>query len=178
MKPLDALEEVLADVRRGALSEEDALDRIGRLIDDPARDGRAEVWFHERTDDGWVIFDENRAIVATVPDTAHEREDDAIQIASAANRSNYHGQLRRAVKALEGRLVQEADSRRRVIRDLVERIASDLRVVQTELKERGPDYVTSVWLAGHVRELVEAQADLDTKRRELDAVARVLDPDA
>ena len=178
MKLLDAFEEVLADVRRGVLTDEDALDRIDRLVEDPARDRRAEVWFHERTDDGWVIFDENRAIVASVPDVSHEREDDAIQIASAANRANYYGQLRRAVKSLAEHLTHDVESRRRVIRDLVERIASDLRVVQTELKERGPDYLTSAWLAGHVRELVEAQADLDTKRRELDAVARVLDTDA
>ncbi len=177
MKPLDALEEVLADVRRGVLSEGEALDRIGRLVDDPARDGRAEVWFHERTDEGWVIRDENRAVVATVPDAAHEREDDAVQIASAANRSNHYGQLRRAVKALEERLAQEADSRRRVIRDLVERIASDVRVVQTDLTERGPDSVTSVWLAGHVRELVEAQADLDAKRQQLTIVRELTERD-
>lgn len=178
MKPFDALEEVLADVRRGVLTDEDALDRIARLVDDPAREGRAEVWFHERTDEGWVILDENRAIVATVPDNAHEREDDAIQIASATNRASDYGKLRRAVKGLAGRLTQDVESRRRVIRDLVEQLGHDLRVMEAQLAERGPDYVITAWLAGHVRELVEAQADLDTKRRELDAVAKVLDPDA
>lgn len=177
MSLFDALDEVLADVRRGALSEQDALDRIGRLVDDSTRDGRAEVWFHERTDDGWVIFDENRAIVATVPDAAHEREDDAIQIALAANRANHYGQLRRAVRSLAERLTQDLDSRRRVVRTLVEQLGHDLRVMKAQLEERGPDHILTVWLAGHVRELVDAQVDLDTKRRELDAVAKVLDPD-
>lgn len=178
MKPLDALEEMLADVRRGVLSEQDALDRIALLVEGPAREGHAEIWFHERTDEGWVILDENRAIVATVPDAAHEREDDAIQIASAANRANHYGQLRRAVKGLAERLTHDVDSRRRVIRMLVEQLGHDLRVMEAQLAERGPDYVITAWLAGHVRELVEAQADLDAKRRELDAVARVLNPDA
>ncbi|MBI5283455.1 MAG: hypothetical protein HY874_00030 [Chloroflexi bacterium] len=177
MKPLDAIEEVLANVRRGALSEPDALDRIARLVEGPARDGRAEVWFHERTEEGWVILDENRAIVATVPDAAHEREDDAIQIASAANRANHYGQLRRAVKSLAERLTQDVDSRRRVIRMLVEQLGHDLRVMEAQLAERGPDYVITAWLAGHVRELVEAQADLDSKRRELDMVGSLLEDD-
>ncbi len=52
MKPLDALEEVLADVHRGALSEQDALDRVARLVDHSTRDGRAEVWFNEHVNEG------------------------------------------------------------------------------------------------------------------------------
>ena len=131
-------------------------------------------WFHERTDDGWVVLDENRAIVANVPDAAHEREDDAIQIALTANASVHYGELRRSVQALADRLTQDVESRRRVIRTLVEQLGHDLRVLEAQLKERGPDHILPVWLAGHVRDLVEAQADLDTKRRELDAVMKVL----
>ena len=37
----------------------------------------SEAWFHERTEDGWEIRDENRLLVALVPDSEHEREADA-----------------------------------------------------------------------------------------------------
>ena len=40
-----------------------------------------DPWFHERTEDGWQILDENRLLVAFVHDPRHEREADAIRIA-------------------------------------------------------------------------------------------------
>jgi len=52
--------------------------------DEPA----AEGWFHERSDTGWSIFDENRLLVAVVPDAQHEREADARAIAAAGRRSS------------------------------------------------------------------------------------------
>jgi hypothetical protein len=42
-----------------------------------------DPWFFERTADGWEIRDENRLLVAFVPDVMHEREGDAKRIASA-----------------------------------------------------------------------------------------------
>ena len=42
-----------------------------------------DPWFYERTSDGWEIRDENRLLVAFVPDVEHEREDDARRIASS-----------------------------------------------------------------------------------------------
>lgn len=135
-------------------------------------------WFHERTDDGWVVLDENRAIVANVPDAAHEREDDAVQIALTANASVHYGELKRGVDRHLRALEQDADSRRSVIRYLVERLASDVSLLQAQLKERGPDYVISAWIAGHTRELVEAQADLDAKRVQITAVRALVEDDA
>ncbi|MBK7876329.1 MAG: hypothetical protein IPJ77_11320 [Planctomycetes bacterium] len=135
-------------------------------------------WFHERTDDGWVVLDDNRAIVANVPDAVHEREDDAIQIALTANGSVHYGELKRGVDRYLRTLEQDADSRRSVIRYLVERLASDVSLLQAQLKERGPDYVTSVWLAAHTRELVEAQADLDAKRLQITAVRALVEEEA
>ncbi|MBK7875546.1 MAG: hypothetical protein IPJ77_07315 [Planctomycetes bacterium] len=88
-----------------------------------------------------------------------------------------YGELRRAVQALADGITQDVESRRRVIRTLVEQLGHDLRVLEAQLKERGPDHILPVWLAGHVRELVEAQADLDTKRRELDTITKVLEGD-
>jgi len=41
----------------------------------------SDPWFHERTKDGWEIRDENRLLVAVVPDAQHEREEDARRIA-------------------------------------------------------------------------------------------------
>jgi hypothetical protein len=42
-----------------------------------------DPWFYERTADGWEIRDENRLLVAVVPDAQHERERDAMRIARA-----------------------------------------------------------------------------------------------
>jgi hypothetical protein len=41
----------------------------------------SDPWFYERTADGWEIRDENRLLVAVVPDPEHERESDAMRIA-------------------------------------------------------------------------------------------------
>ncbi len=136
------------------------------------------TWFHERTELGWDVRDEKNELIAQVPDLAHEHEADAVQIASTANRADHYGQLKRGVDGLVRRLEQDADSRRSVIRDLVERIASDVRVMQAQLKERGPDVVTSTWIAAHVRELVEAQADLDTMRRQIASLRAKTEDDA
>ena len=43
----------------------------------------SDPWFYERTEQGWEIRDENRLLVAVVPDTEHEREGDARRIAGA-----------------------------------------------------------------------------------------------
>ena len=43
----------------------------------------SESWFYEYTADGWEIRDENRLLVAIVPDPQHEREADARLIARA-----------------------------------------------------------------------------------------------
>ena len=43
----------------------------------------ADPWFYERTSDGWEIRDENRLLVAFVPNAQHEREDDARRIAGS-----------------------------------------------------------------------------------------------
>jgi hypothetical protein len=40
----------------------------------------SDHWFYERTADGWEVRDENRLLVAVVPDAQHEREDDARRI--------------------------------------------------------------------------------------------------
>ena len=37
----------------------------------------SDPWFYEHTVDGWEVRDENRLLVALVPDAQHEREDDA-----------------------------------------------------------------------------------------------------
>jgi hypothetical protein len=42
-----------------------------------------DPWFYERTYDGWEIRDENRLLVALVPDASHEREHDARRIAKS-----------------------------------------------------------------------------------------------
>ncbi len=44
----------------------------------------SDAWFYERTADGWEIRDENRLLVAVVPDAQHEREADARRIAGSA----------------------------------------------------------------------------------------------
>ena len=41
----------------------------------------SDPWFYERTADGWEIRDENRLLVAFVPDPEHERAGDAKRIA-------------------------------------------------------------------------------------------------
>lgn len=41
------------------------------------------TWFHERTTAGWDIFDENRLLIAVLPDAQHQHEADAEAIASA-----------------------------------------------------------------------------------------------
>ena len=46
----------------------------------------SDPWFYERTTDGWEIRDENRLLVAFVPDPRHEREADARRIAESASR--------------------------------------------------------------------------------------------
>ena len=43
----------------------------------------SESWFYEYTAGGWEIRDENRLLVAIVPDPHHEREADARLIARA-----------------------------------------------------------------------------------------------
>jgi hypothetical protein len=40
----------------------------------------SDPWFYERTEVGWEIRDENRLLVAVVPDAQHEREEDARRI--------------------------------------------------------------------------------------------------
>jgi hypothetical protein len=45
-----------------------------------------DPWFYERTEEGWEIRDENRLLVAFVPDVKHEREGDAKRIATAPAR--------------------------------------------------------------------------------------------
>lgn len=62
-----------------------ALARAGRFAE-RTPDGS---WFHERTNAGWDVLDENRLLVAHVPDAAHEREDDAVQIVSSARRADH-----------------------------------------------------------------------------------------
>ncbi len=44
----------------------------------------SDCWFYERTTDGWQIRDENRLLVAVVPDALHDREADAQRIACSA----------------------------------------------------------------------------------------------
>jgi Domain of unknown function (DUF5076) len=44
----------------------------------------SDTWFYERTTGGWEIRDENRLLVAVVPDVEHEREEDARRIACSA----------------------------------------------------------------------------------------------
>jgi hypothetical protein len=43
----------------------------------------SDPWFYERTADGWEILDENRLLVAVVPDAQHEREADARRITAS-----------------------------------------------------------------------------------------------
>jgi hypothetical protein len=42
-------------------------------------------WFYERTADGWEVRDENRLLVAYLPDVRHEREADAARIARSVD---------------------------------------------------------------------------------------------
>lgn len=42
-----------------------------------------DLWLYERTLEGWEIRDENRLLVAFVPDTEHAREGDARRIAGS-----------------------------------------------------------------------------------------------
>ena len=51
-----------------------------------------DCWFYERTEHGWEVRDENRLLVALVPDAEHEREHDARRIAE-------RGPARRPVQA-------------------------------------------------------------------------------
>jgi hypothetical protein len=44
-----------------------------------------DCWFYERTKEGWEIRDENRLLVAFVPDVKHEREADALRIARSVS---------------------------------------------------------------------------------------------
>ena len=44
----------------------------------------SDCWFYERTTDGWEVRDENRLLVAFVPDAEHKREEDAKRIACSA----------------------------------------------------------------------------------------------
>ncbi len=44
----------------------------------------SDPWFYERTKEGWEIRDENRLLVAVVPDAQHEREEDACRIAASS----------------------------------------------------------------------------------------------
>jgi hypothetical protein len=44
-----------------------------------------DCWFYERTNEGWEIRDENRLLVAFVPDVKHAREADARRIARSVS---------------------------------------------------------------------------------------------
>jgi hypothetical protein len=130
----------------------------------------SERWFHERTPDGWVIRDENRLTVATVPDGAHERESDAKLVVSAHQGEAVLEVLRLSESYFEG----EVEKARNLISDVVKAIAADAAGLTDSLEKRGPEGAGSNWLALHVEELARAQRDLEDKRGRLDDVRRAL----
>jgi len=47
----------------------------------------SDTWFYERTAEGWEVRDENRLLVAVVPDVQHQREHDAKRIACSTTQT-------------------------------------------------------------------------------------------
>lgn len=176
--PIDAIEELVADVRRGALGEATAMMRLRRLVaQTPARDDGPD-WYSHRTETGWEVRDENGETVAVVPDPLHEREDSVVQMVEGSRASDYYGRLVRAGQRLKANVNAEMDARRGTIRHLVGQIEKDARQMAAQLAGPGPDLVTSTWIAAHVRELTEAQTNLDERRHQLRAIEQALEDDA
>jgi hypothetical protein len=117
----------------------------------------SKFWYHERTDSGWEVRDENRTLVALVPDAKHEREHDAQRIAEK-------GPPLPATSLAESKLEDEIAGLRNLVRNLVVTIEADASVLVLRVKTRGPDDVASDELAGHAQELAKAEAALDAKR--------------
>jgi protoporphyrinogen oxidase len=124
MSAIDALDELVADVRRGALDEATAMKRVRSLVADP---------------------------------------DAAL-----------YGKVQR----LTDELTKQLHLRGERVADLVRQAAKEMCKVEDAFSRKGVPAVDPLVLAARVRELVEAQADLHAKRRELDAVASVLEGDA
>lgn len=134
----------------------------------------SETWFHERTETGWEVRDENRLLVAVVPDVQHEREADAAQIAQAPRLPARATRLARAVALITGSLETDIESLRARVTSLVSRMPDDARALTDRLEAAGPDAVSPTWIAMHVGELVEAQTELAEKRQRLQELRRVL----
>ena len=130
----------------------------------------SERWFHERTDDGWEIRDENRLLVALVPDVQHEREADADVIA----RAHGNARLAQATDLIRSNLGNEIEALRSRVIGLVASTEADARALAQLCASEGPDAAAPIWLSMHVNALVEAHADLAEKRRRLVELENVL----
>lgn len=172
MTALDVLREILDDARRLGTSDADAMRQVVRLVAQNPPDGSPAAWSYERTEAGWTVRDENGA-VATLADPEHRREDDAVQIVHASRRSSYFGEVAIALRSVVARLEAEAEGHRTTIRIAVQEIERDTRDLTALIALRGADPVSTARLDAHVRELREAQADLDQKRRTLHALAPI-----
>lgn len=69
----------------------------------------------------------------------------------------------------------EIENHRAVVRSHVERIALDAKDLVAGLEARGPDGISTTWIAMHMKGLLEAQADLKAERERLREFEQLLE---
>ena len=131
-----------------------------------------EAWFHERTREGWEVRDENRLIIALVPDVEHKREADAELIATAPFG---HARLRDAFGLLIGNLEDEIMALRTKITSLVRSVVDDATALAQRAQASGPDNADPTWVSMRVRELSETRTELHEKLARLRELRNVIE---
>jgi hypothetical protein len=72
-----------------------------------------------------------------------------------------------------GHAKTEVDRQRRLVRNHVESIEQDAQRMAKELDERGPDSVSTTWIAMHLGGLVESKTRLDAARDRVQELERL-----
>jgi len=92
-----------------------------------------------------------------------------LEIAGASDR------LSQMLRILVEHARTEIESQRNVVRRLVESIARDAQGMVVDMNERGPDPVSTTWIAMHVNGLVDAKAKLEAARERLRELEQLLE---
>jgi hypothetical protein len=69
----------------------------------------------------------------------------------------------------------EIDNHRGVVRSHVARLALDAKELAADLEARGPDTISTTWIAMHVKGLMDAKASLTAERERLREFEKLLE---
>lgn len=134
----------------------------------------SEAWLCERVDEGWVIRDRERTLVAVVPDELHEQRRKAEIIIAAPRIAERYAQVEDELRTRRKRLEEEFEAARERVRGLVEQLAKEANDLRATIPEIRPAKVCTEKLAELLQELTETQRMAGAIQQQLSVVMAVL----